>query len=198
MRSERLVRMRGVPSRTHVREIARAGINRRDLRGVLARTPRQDRRLPVDACVAQPALRARDQAPGRASAERLCQHADHAARQLGQRRSKAQLRIRVGQLFERGLVTKRRQLRARRHLAGCDQLRHVEDGDPRRAQLCKRDDRVGRAEIDADDVLHAFSARVSSSTFQRVLVVLATASSCSVPTSVTPACSCTITTSPGL
>ena len=74
---ERRVGKALIPRRAHVRQIARAGFDRRDFADVVGGAPRQDRRNAVDRCVRQPALRARHQPPRHLRAEQTREPADH-------------------------------------------------------------------------------------------------------------------------
>ena len=193
----------GIPRVTHMREIARARVDRRHLVDAVGRAPRQNRREPVDRRVRQPALRARDEPPRHLRAERARVAADHGRRRTGR------ARFRVGrprqpqrvrrQLARRRVIAHRRQQRLCRHRAGADQLLDVEHADRVGTGLDVCDDRIARAEVDPDRIaLHRAQAapRTSNSTFQRSSVPLGIASSSSVPASVTRACSFTGTTSP--
>lgn len=190
-----------------MREIARARLDRRHLVDAVGRAPRQDRREPIDRRVRQPALRARHEPARHLRAQRARVAADHGRRRADRARLRVGLRLgrprqpqRVRrQLARRRVITHRRQQRLRGHRAGPDELLDVEHADRVGTGLDVRDDRIARAEVDADRItLHRAQAapRTSNSTFQRSFVPLGIASSSSVPASVTRACSFTGTTSP--
>lgn len=114
-----------------------------------------------------------------------------------------QLQIARAQLALRGVIPDRRQQRTRGDLAGTHKLFDLEHANLVGSGFCISQHRVARAEIDADAVplhlTHAFALpRTSNSTFQRSSVPRGTASSSSVPASVTRACSLTGTTSPAV
>ena len=115
-----------------------------------AAAPRQDRGRAIDAAVAEPRLRRRDEPArhARALLARELADAEVAARRPGQGEAPGRHVVRAGEVEER------RQRRPRRDLARRDELRHVEDPDRRgpalRVDVGAR--RVGRAEVDADEV----------------------------------------------
>ena len=196
-----------VPRVAHVREVARARVDRRHLVDAVGRAPRQDRRKAVDRRVRQPALRARDEPARHLRAERTRVAADHGRQRaafaccfIGHRARLPRQPQRLGrQLAGRRVIAHRRQQRLRADLAGADELLDVEHADRIRSRFDVGDDGVAGAEVDADRItLHRAQAvpRTSNSTFQRSSVPLGIASSSSVPASVTRACSFTGTISP--
>ena len=245
---ERRVRKTMVPGRAHMREIARAGFDRRDFTDLVGGAPRQDRRNPVDRRMREPALRARDEPAWHLSAQQAREPADHdrlrgvlgfwmgcllrclpgsyvriclrclpgiyllrcrrtdlsiGSRAAPIRTGPRQLQIAGTQLALRRVIAHRRQQRPRGDFAGAHQLLDLEDANGLRPRLRIGEHRVAGAEIDADAVplhlIHAFALpRTSNSTFQRSSVPRGTASSSSVPASVTRACSFTGTTSPAV
>ena len=153
-----------VPRRAHVREIACARRDRRDLRDIVARAPGQDRRDPIHRAVRQPALRARDEPARHLRAERAGEPADHdrlLCVEIGVR--PGQLQIARVEFARRRVIAQRRQQRPRRDFARAHELLDVEDADLHGPRLDIRDDRVARAQIDADRIaLHRRSMRHST------------------------------------
>ena len=132
---ERRVGKALIPRRAHVREIARAGFDGRDLVDIVGGAPRQDRRDAIDGGMREPAFRAGDEASGNLRAEHARKPADHDGRRVlivggrrcGSRRAFArdrdacpdrlhpasrgprQLQIPRIQLARRGVIPHRRQ-----------------------------------------------------------------------------------------
>src|SRR5450830_2187794 len=157
----------------------------------------------------QPALRAGDQPARHLRAELARQGAQHGVFRAGDSVLwPRQLQIARRQFAGGRVVAQGRQQGACAHFAGSEQLL---DGEQLYARLRSvgiriRHHRIGGAQVDADQegrlahsAAHAYGCgvpRTSNSTFQRSAPSAETASSSSVPASVTLACNLTYTTSP--
>ena len=147
LRGERLGEAR-VPCLAQVAEDAGRGVDGRDARHALGRAPGEDRRRPVDPAMAEPRLGRGDEPSGHASALLARQEADAEVAARGPRKIEALRR----QIVRSRQIDERRQRRAGRRLAGCHDLRHVENADrSSRPGIDPRARRVRRAKVDADD-----------------------------------------------
>ena len=147
LRGERLGEAR-VPCLAQVAEDAGRGVDGRDARHALGRAPGEDRRRPVDPAVAEPRLGRGDEPSGHSPALLARQEADAEVAARGPRKIEALRR----QIVRSRQIDERRQRRAGRSLAGCQDLRHVENADrSSRPGVDPRARRVRRAKVDADD-----------------------------------------------
>src|SRR5450830_284471 len=152
----------------------------------------------------QPALGAGDQAAGHLCAQLPRQRAQYCLFVL----RPWQGHVACRQFASGRVEAQGGQQGAWRYFAGCDQLFNLEQAYACSgiAGVCISHHRIGGAQVDADQIVrlplcatHAYCCgvpRTSNSTFQRSAPSRETASSSSVPASVTRACSLTCTTSP--
>ena len=145
--------MRVVPRLAQVRQIAHRRFERRDALDFLGRIVRQDRRAPIDARMAEPAFRARDEPDRRARATAARQFADGEAALGGPR----QVQVAGRELVRMRQVEERRQQVALLDGAGRGELRDRQDALHGLVAVARGEVDVGeravrRAEIDADRI----------------------------------------------
>ena len=142
-----------IPGSADVGKRAGAGGDWRDLGDFLRRTPGQDRRGAIHAGVGQPAFGAGHQPARRprAALPRQFAHDDVGdLARIGER--PGQLPIRRRQFAHRRVIARRREQRPGRHQARRDQLLDGEQMDGGAVEIGVGDNRMGRAEINADQI----------------------------------------------